>query len=381
MEGQIIDRGVNKRTGLHAWLIRIPIGIDINGTRQYTNKTVHGTRRDAERVRREMLGERDRGTLQKQSKDSLDDYLQKWLETHKAAVAERTHYNDTEMIQRYIRPFLGAVKLQKVTPLMVQNLYADLAEKGLSPATIRRVHAVLNHALEQAVRWQIIGQNPVRLVTPPKVIKSEMLTLTEEQADRFLSECAYNPYGTLFYFLLMTGCRPGEAYGLNWTDIDFSHRTVTFVRSFSKKGSREFHSKTTKTAAGKRMVSIHDEKLLQNLKGLKEDRILQLSDDGQEFHEYSPVFVSPKGKRVNDRNVINRYFKPLLKRVGIPGVFRLYDLRHSTASLLLRLNVHPKVVAEMLGHADITLTLNTYTHVTPGLQQEAAEKLSQLLSK
>ncbi|EPZ41625.1 tyrosine-type recombinase/integrase [Alicyclobacillus acidoterrestris] len=380
MEGQIIDRGINKRTGLHAWLIRVPNGTDAKGKRLYANRTIHGTKRDAERTRREMLAERDRGTLRESSRESLDDYLTRWLEVHKATVKERTYYNDAEMIDRYIRPHVGMIKLQKLSPLDVQTLYAKLGDQGLSSATIRRAHAVLHHALEQAVRWQIIGQNPARLVKPPKLIKPEMCTLTEDEAVRLLDECIYDQYGTLFHFLLMTGCRPGEAYGLHWSDIDFDSHTVTIRRALSRKGTRSFLS-TTKTSSGMRTVSIFDESLLESLKQMKQERKERQAKLGKPFNDDEYVFVSSKGTPLNDRNVIQRHFKPLLKRVGINEDFRLYDLRHSTASLLLRLNVHPKVVAEMFGHSDITLTLNTYSHVTPGLQEEAAQKLSNLLRR
>ncbi|MCL6443154.1 MAG: tyrosine-type recombinase/integrase [Alicyclobacillus sp.] len=375
----IIYRGISKRTGEEMWLVRVVVGTDPNGSRKYVCQTVHGGIRQAQKVQRELAAKRDQGQLEARSKETLNAYLDRWLITHKAAVKARTYLNDTEMLDRYIRPHIGSAKLHKLTPLMIQEVYATLQQSGLSPSTIRRAHAVLRNALNWAVQWQAINSNPADRVRLPKIEKKEFRPLTPEEARRFLDECAYDRYGTLFQFLLFTGCRPGEAFALRWKDIDFDNRTVSIRQTYAKKNGQELIS-APKTKKGNRTIPILNESLMAELRSMRAKKIEDNLSNGQSFDDESLVFTSTSGGPVDSRNLIQRHFKPLLERAGIPSEVRLYDLRHSTATLLLALNVHPKIVQEMLGHSDIKLTMDTYTHVLPSLQQTAAAKLADLLA-
>jgi len=354
--------------------------MDTNGKRLHINKTVYGGIREAQRIQRELLAERDGGTLKQPAKESLALYLTRWLESHRSSVKERTFISDKEMIQRYVVPFIGTVKLDQIKPLNVQKAYDKLGINGLSPSTIRRVHATLNNAMKQAVRWQLISQNPCEHVTIPKLVKKEMRALNEDEAVRFMNSCACDQYGVMFRFMLLTGCRPGEAFGLQWHDLDFTKQEVSIRRTLTRKGGG-YRLTSPKTNRGNRQIHIYDKWLLADLKELRTEAKEKALHDGLGFDDKGFVFTTDTGTPVHDRNIVQRHFKPLLKHAGISSDVRLYDLRHSTASLLLRLNVHPKVVAEMLGHSDITLTLNTYSHVVPTLQKDAAEQLAHLLDK
>lgn len=375
----IIDRGISKRTGKQMWLVRVDLGIDAAGKRQYASRLIHGGIREAERVQREMAVQRDKQELARPGKETLVNYLQRWLETHRASVKPRTYLNDCETIDRYILPHLGATRLDKLSPMVIQGAYAVLQERGLSASTVRRAHAVLRNALQWAVQWQVLQSNPAARVILPKTQKREMRPLNLDEVRRFLDACAFDAYGTLFQFLIFTGCRPGEAFALRWRDVDLDRKEVYVRRTYAKKAGQELIS-TPKTARGARTIPILDTNLLQELRDERTKRIESCLAGGNSFDAESLVFTSSTGTPVHSRNLIQRHFKPLLERAGIPNTVRLYDLRHTTATLLLALGVHPKIVQEMLGHADIALTMNTYTHGLPTLQKESAQKLADLLS-
>lgn len=379
-EGQIIDRGISQRTGKQMYLVRVANGEHANGRRKYISQLVHGGLREAQRVQRDLLTKRDQGELQQKTHDTVGQYLSRWLETHKTSVKTRTYLNDLEMVNRYLTPHFGRMKLDKLTPLKIQGVYAKFQEQGLSASTIRRIHAVFRNALKWAVQWQVIPTNPTLKVQLPKVERTEIRPLTPEEAQTFLEECKYDRYGLLFQFLLLTGCRPGEAFALQWKDVDLTNKRVSIRRTYSQKSGQELYS-SPKTKKGNRSIPILDDELLAGLKAAKTELIEKHLGKGVQFTDDSLVFTSTKGTPIQARNLIQRHFKPLLERIGISKSVRLYDLRHSTATLLLTLNVHPKVVQEMLGHSDIQLTLNTYSHVLPTLQESAAGKLSELLSK
>lgn len=375
----IVYRGKSKRTGEEIYLVRIVIGTDSKGKRKYVCRTIHGGIRKAQEVHRQLASERDKGLLKARSKETLDEYLDRWLTTHKSAVKMRTYLNDVEMLDRYIKPHLGHAKLDKLDAITIQSAYAALQEQGLSPATVRRAHAVLRNALKWAVQWQVLPANPAERVRLPKSEKTEIRPLNPDEAARFLEQCAFDRYGTLFQFLLFTACRPGEAFALQWRDINFEKGQISIRRTYAQKDGQELLS-SPKTKKGNRSIPVIDADLLAELRAMKTQAIEKYMSSGVPFDEASFVFTSTSGTPVHTRNLIQRHFKPLLERAGIPKTVRLYDLRHSTATLLLTLDVHPKIVQEMLGHADIQLTMNTYTHVLPTLQKGAAQKLADLFS-
>src|SRR5680860_482338 len=163
MAGQIIERGERK------YLVRMYLGRDESGKRKHHSKTVKGSRRDAERYLTQILREKDEGVFVKPSKQTVNQYLDEWLDTScRPRVRERTYEDYAKILDRYVRPSLGMRKLAKLTPMEIQRLYNELGEQGLSPRSVRLVHAVLNSALVQAAKWRVIPQNPAELVDLPK---------------------------------------------------------------------------------------------------------------------------------------------------------------------------------------------------------------------
>lgn len=372
--GQIV-----KKAGNNNWLVRIYKGEDpITGKRNYLNFAVKGTRKDAERELHRLSLEQEQGTLVEPNALTVNAYLDQWLETAKSKLGERTLQDYTLVLKRYIRPTLGTLRLNKLTSLAIQGVYSNMQARGLSARTVRYAHTVLSSALTQAVKWRLLTVNPAKAVDLPKNTQlKEMHALTPEEATRFLDAAAMDRWGILFTFALVTGMRPGEILALRWRDVDFEAGTVIVRRALvTLKGKHTFAE--PKTARSRRTIPI-SASMVKDLQQHKADQAVERATAGACWEDGDLVFASGDGTPLNERNLVQRHFKPILEAAGLPKKVRMYDLRHTCATLLLSQEVNPKVVSERLGHASITLTLDTYTHVLPTMQREAADKLDALL--
>lgn len=372
------QRGSIREMGKGTYRIAIYLGTDANGKRKYYYETIHvKNKKEAQAYLTQKLNELDKGILIEPANMTLSEYLDKWAETAlKPRVRANTFESYMELVERYIKPNLGGYKLSKLTPLAIQKLYTDMLNKGLSPRTIKYTHTVLKNALKQAVKWQMLNNNPAENVELPKQKKQEMKTLTPEQAKVFLEHCTRNRWGVLFELLLVSGMRPGEALALKWEDIDWANNRIHIKRALARtKQGKRFEE--PKTPQSRRTVVLPPE-VMQHLREHRKRQLEEKLAAGEKYHDHGLVFATLTGEPLDERNLVNRYFKPLLKEAGLPDI-RLYDLRHTCATLLLAAGVHPKVVADRLGHADITLTLGTYSHVLPSMQEAATKKLGEML--
>ncbi len=369
--GQVVQRGER----VH--LVRVYLGRDAEtGKRRYHNKTIHGTKKDAQAYLNRVLRDKDMGGLVEPSKVMLNEYLDQWLEASvKPRVRPRTFDSYLESLRLYIRPGLGQRRLSEVTPLDIQTIYSGLTERGLSARTVRYAHSLLRQALEQAVQWQMLQQNPAQRVDLPRQRREEMRALSPQEARQFLEAVAGTRYGALFEVLLTTGLRPGEALGLKWTDVDLEEAgRLTVQRAYAP--GRGFEE--PKTPRARRTVPLPAstvQTLRRHRKQQAEDRLKA----GPKYEDNGLLFTGENGRPVHYRNLVRRHFKPLLKEAGLPETLRLYDLRHSCATILLAAGENPKIVSERLGHASVTLTLDTYSHVLPDMQEQAAAKLEAML--
>lgn len=372
MAGQIIKR--NERT----WLVRVSRGRNASGTRQYFNKTIYGTKKDAQNYLNKKLTEKSTGTLIPATRLTLDEFLDQWLDVSaRPRLRERTFEHYRELLDRYVRKQLGAHRITSIQALEIQKLYAEMQSRGLSARTVRYVHAVLTSALKQAVRWGMLTINPASLVDLPKQEHREMQALSPEQAIAFQKEAAKDRNGIVFNFALVTGMRPEEYLALKWTDVDLERGNATVCRTlvWLKGGGWRFGE--PKTARSRRSVSFPTQ-LARTLMTHKREQNEARLKAGPQYENNDLVFTATAGKPHNLRNLTQRHFRPILRRSGLPTI-RLYDLRHTCATLLLAAGEHAKIVSERLGHASITLTLDTYSHVLPTMQQSATEKLEKLL--
>lgn len=305
-------------------------------------------------------------------------YLAKWLETvAKPRLRERTLASYTDLAKRYIVPKLGDRRLDQLRPADVQQFYADLQQRGLSPRTVRYVHAVLRSALGQAVKWNTLPRNVATLVDLPKQQRKEMQALSPEQAERFLQAAASDRFGCLFTLALITGCRPGEYLAAQWKDIDFDTGMVTIQRAITD-GKDGWTFSEPKTARSRRSIPLPPV-LLRMLQEHRKRQAEERLAAGPSYRNYDLIFANAVGEPLDRHNLAVRHFKPLLRAAGLPESLRLYDLRHSCATLLLAAGEHPKVAAERLGHASTVMTIDVYSHVVPTMQQRATERLESML--
>lgn len=374
MAGQIVKRGEK------TWIVRIFQGRDENGKRRYVNKTIHGTKKSAEKYLTAKLRDKDLGINIEPASESLDKYLEKWLESVvRSRVREATFDDYKYLLDRYISPALGAIKLCDIHSIDVQKVYGDmLGEKELSARTVRMTHAVLSSAMKQAVRWHMLARNPCEFVNLPRMARKEMEALSPEEAGRFLEAAKADRLGIVLSFALATGMRPEEYLTLKWSDLDLQAGSATVRRTLIWRKGGGWYFSEPKTSRSRRTIPI-PKTLVSELADHRRKQAENRLKKGADYQNNDLVFAASEGTPILLRNLVRRHFQPVLKRAKLSSTFRLYDLRHSCATLLLSAGENPKVVSERLGHASIVLTLDTYSHVLPSMQQAATEKLERIL--
>ncbi len=371
MAGQIVKKSDN------TWLVRIFIGRDAEGKRKYFSKTIHGPKKDAQKYLTAKLREQDLGVRIGTTSITLNEFLDQWLETAVSPrVSARTADGYGSILKRYVRASLGAVKLSRIQAIDIQKLYGTMQARGLSARVVRHTHSVLHNALKQAVRWNILQNNASDFVELPKVPHKERRVLSADEAVAFLAEADAMPQGLIFEFALLSGMRPEEYLALQWNDIDAERCTAQVNRALVRHGGK-WSFERPKTAKSRRIVSLPKPLISKLLKHKRRQNEIRLRN-GLVWEDNALVFCTEIGTPHSIPNLTYRYFRPILAKAGLPQI-RLYDLRHSHATLLLIAEENPKVVAERLGHSTIVLTMDTYSHVIPNMQKVATEKLTQML--
>jgi integrase len=369
--GQIIPRGEN------TWLVRVFMGRDGRGKRRYLNKTIKGKKKDAQDYLSKTIAAISTGTFIEPSSLTVKEYLDKWLEAAaRPRVSRRTADGYAGLLERYIHAPLGSKRLDSLKPLDVQDVYGEMLARGLSARVVRHTHSALRNALKQAVKWGMLSRNPAELVELPKVPHKERRVLALAEAQQFLEAAGVMPHGLIFEFALLSGMRPEEYLALQWKDIDFERGTVQ-VRRALVRHKKSWSFEEPKTARSRRTIFL-PAPLLQRLAAHKRTQAEARMKLGAAWQALDLVFCSEGGTPHTIPNLTYRYFRPILTKAELPRI-RLYDLRHSCATLLLVAEENPKVVSERLGHSSIVLTLDTYSHVLPTMQQKATARLEKLV--
>jgi len=336
--------------------------VDANGKRRYiSGKTKTGVQRRL----RELLADRDKGIAYDSENLTVGGYLDRWLDAMKGSVRPRTWQRGEEVVRLHLKPTIGHHRLDKLNAMQVQAVYGQKLEEGLSPRTVEIVHATLHKALRQAARWLLVPRNVAEAATPPRQGRSEITPLSREQAQALLEAAKGDALHAFYVLPVTTGMRNGELLGLQWRDVDLEARALQVRRTV-------FNGVVSppKTAAGNRTIRLTE----LAVAALKEHRLAAAKQRISEL-----VFPSRRGTPLSVHNVHNRSWKPLLKRAGLPVSTRMHDLRHTCATLLLGRGVPVKMVSEMLGHASVAITLDTYSHVLPNMQEAAAKAIDDAL--
>jgi len=335
------------------------------------------TEKEAHVALRKALHEKEQGTLATGPQQAIKGYLEHWLEQVYRPTARNvgTYNLYRTIVYNHLIPLLGHIRLQKLTPQQVQAFYALKIKEGLSPNRVRTFHAVLHKALDNAVKWGLIGKNVCDLVTAPSQVRREIQPLTQEQAKCLLQVVHEHRLEALLTLALVTGMRKGELLGLHWQDIDFNTGSLQVKRTVSRVGKFGLVVSEPKSARSRRKIVLPTFVLEILEQHRAYQKILRLQAIPL-WKEGDIVFSNIYGGYVEPAN-LHEHFKHILKKAGLPNI-RFHDLRHSAATILLEMGVHPKVVQELLGHSTISTTIDIYSHVLPSMQQEAANKLDEL---
>lgn len=367
-EGSIFRRQDGRWTGV------VDLGLRDGGR---TRKAVYGKSRVEVQERiRAMIESSRQGTLVAGRSPRLGDFLSTWLATIEGTIRPSTFTSYEGIVRRHLKPTLGLVTLERLTVQDVAALVRRKQTEGLSPRTAQYVLFVLRNALNKAVRWGSVSRNVAVLVDAPRVAHADVQVLSPQEALQLVNAAAGDRLESLWVLAVSTGLRRGELLGLTWDDVDLDRRQLRVTKALQRISGKGLVLTETKTRRGRRAIILP----LGAAEALRRHRRMQAEDRlvaGSSWVETNFVFKSSTGTALDGQNVA-RSFARLLDRAGLPRM-RFHDLRHSCASLLLAQGVAPRVVMETLGHSRISVTLDTYTHVLPALQREAADAMDRAL--
>lgn len=358
-----------KVMGKDWYKVKISMGKDEN-TGKYLARwfTVRGSRTVAENRLAELIHQYNIGALSKPGKVTIGQYLNKWLAEYVKPNLSAKGYERYEGIVRvHLAPALGNIHLTQLTPGRIQRLYIDKLEAGLAPRTVRYHHVIMHKALSTALKWGMVSRNVADGADIPRAGQPEINTWDAFEVSKFLESAKGSQYYPLFYTALYTGARRSELLALRWQDIDFIYSQIYISRGLHQLGKRIIFTQP-KTKKSRRTIALPPSAFLV-LEAYRKAKEVECAMLGTTLKDSDLVF-SALGKPFRP-NSVSRAFSNMAVKAGVKPI-RFHDCRHTHASLMLKQGVHPKVVQERLGHSTISVTLDTYSHVAPGLQEAAA---------
>jgi integrase len=367
---------IRKRSG-NAYELTYELPRDANGKRRQGHKTVHGSKKEAEASLRAILTSLDTGNYITPTQETVGVFLGRWLNTYAATrTTVRTQMAYRSIIRAYLSPTLGSTALAALKPEHIQGVYSALLARDLSPQTVLHAHRVLHRALASAVKEGSISRNVCDSVDAPKAPKREMSTLDVDGIQRLFEAAEDSPCRDAFYVALYTGVRRSELLALQWNNIDLVNNRLSVVAGLHFITGKGLVLLPTKTKRSRRAVTFTQE-VTDVFRAIQGAQLVSKAELGEIWQDTGFVFTKPDGTPMDPARV-TRAFAAVMKKAGISGV-RLHDLRHTHASLMLIAGVHAKVVSERMGHANIGITMDTYSHVLPGLQEDAADKFAEVV--
>jgi integrase len=360
------------------WCAQVSLGFKPGGTPH--RKLLYGkTRSDVSESMKRVLREQQMGLTITSERQTLTMFLNDWLENTVKPKNKQLTYRSYEWIVRtHLIPGLGRTPLVKLTPQKLQAFLNERHASGLSAASVKHINATLRAALSQAQRWQLVHQNAAKLVTLPRSVRYEAAILSPAQSKIFLTYLIGHSHETLFTLALTMGLRRGEILGLRWSDLDLEKTQLLQVRhSLERVKGNGLKLSDPKSAKAKRELRIPQVCLTSLIahRGRQEQQRLWA---GTKWQEGGFVFTTNRGTPMRPEDLTNT-LPTALKAAKLPKV-RFHDLRHSCASLLFSLGVHPKLVQETLGHSTYQLTMDTYSHMIPALRNEVADRMDEIFS-
>ncbi len=309
-------------------------------------------------------------------RQTVAQFLQDWLENSvKPSVRPLTHEQYRQHVKLYLAPLLGGHQLAKLAPQHVRAFIKRKLEDGLSPRTVQLSLVILRRALGQAVKDGLVARNVAKLVDAPRWKRPEVKPWEPAEAARFLEVIKGESLEAAYLVALSLGLRRGEVLGLRWSDVKLEAKTITIAQALARVGGKlEFIE--PKSRQSNRTVPIHDG-LAAVLRNHRRRQLEERLAAGSRWQDSGLVFTTGIGTPLEPR-ALNGDFERIIAAASLRRI-RFHDLRHSCASFLLAQGVHPRVVMELLGHSQISLTMETYSHVLPDAMREAVARVGALL--
>ena len=379
-----IRKKIVKRNGKEYpyWEARYTVGFD-PGTGKQIQKSVTGkTQKEVAQKLKELTAALDAGTYIAPNKMTVAQWLDTWQAEYLANVKPSTVSSYEATIRNHLKPGIGAIRLDALTTHDIQEFYNSLRSptekrKDLSSKTIKNIHGILHHALQQAMLNNYIRTNPANACVLPKVTKKKVKPMNEHQITDFLKAIKGHKYENMFLVALFTGIREGEVCGLQWECVDFDNGTILIDKQLQSlrgkvRGDREKYA-LIPTKNGKERTITAAPFIMNLLWKTKRAQDANRKDFGSDFQENGLVFTDEIGNRVTPQ-ALYRAFKLVVTELGMKDV-RFHDLRHSYAVDSLKSGDDVKTVQENLGHATAAFTLDVYGHVTEKMKKDSADRM------
>jgi integrase len=388
------DGGIRQR-GERSWEIKADLGPDpLTGKRRVRFKTIRGTKKEALAELAKLKSAAPAGAIA-ESKITVAAYLESWLEQHaKHRVSAKTFERYAEIVRKHLAPGLGPYCLIELAPQHLQQLYHAalttprqrerdgkmIQYPPLSPQTVKHIHRVFSQALKQAVRLRLIPRSPADDVDPPRPKRTEMKILDQAQTAALLKAAQATPIYIPVLLAVTTGMRRGECLALRWRDVDLAGGTLSVTQTLeeTKEPGARKHTlsfKPPKTERSRRTIALPT----LTVTALRSHRARQAEQGlaiGKRFGDDDLVCSNAIGEPMFP-HLVTDAFMDLVARLRFK--VRFHDLRHTHISHLLAAGVHPKVASERAGHASVSITLDVYSHVVPGMQEDAAKRIDAAL--
>ena len=373
-----MSRGHVRKRG-NRWAVVVERGPDpITGKRRQKWVSGFATKKEAEQEKTRLLREIDTSTDLDPTRMTTGEYLAHWLETVAHRRVRPTTFERYERAARvHITPHIGNVPLVKLSPPHLAGLYTALGDAGLAANTLRNAHMVLHAALKSAVQWNMLPRNVADVEKPPRGERPALTVWDAATTARFLESVRERRLEAFYQLAIATGMRRGELMGLRWQDVDLARGALSVRRALvkTKRGGVAFQA--PKTAKGRRQISL-SAKTVADLQAHRKRQLAERLALGDVWQDQDLVFPGPTGGPLAGET-LEGDFRRAVAVAGVPRI-RIHDLRHTSATLMLRQGVHPKIVSERLGHATVSITLDIYSHVLPDMQAEVANAIDAALA-
>lgn len=371
-----------RRQSKTSWEVRVYAFNPVTGKSERRSFTVKGTYQEARKEEAKLKREAAEGTLATTLKESVEDYSKRWLTQVRPTVRKNTHATYQEQLERWVYPYIGEMSIGAVTGETLNHLYGQLLAEGgargegLSAKSVRHVHVLLKSMFRDAVRWGHLGRNPGDAANPPRLETKEKEAWTADDLKTFLAASRDDALmHALYTTVAMTGMRRSEALGLRWSDVDYAGMRINIQQArVPVSGVGE-----TKSKHSRRSIPV-DQTTVEAIQALERHVRAERAavDPTWHLHRSELVFATPDGTPLSPEAVSKRFLH-LVRKLGLPEI-GLHGLRHTHATLLIEAGVPMKIVSERLGHANISITMDLYTHPSDEAGQLAVDALQRKLA-